>query len=284
MSRRSARRRPLNVGKIKATIVFGVGWITALFSGLTGLGAQAAYAPMLTWMLGYAPEKAQGTALNYGAWTAGAAVMGAMAAGAMPSGFVLSGVMLLIGAIVGAIVAVPLAKQLQGQGWKRLFQSIGIALMLVVIVQTSHTGSLYTGRPNLAEWNSPGLLLLLGLGVGAATQVLGLAGGTLLVPALYLFSGIRNGNNNQAAPAVGLSLFVIALASALPALAYNRKGLVDDTLRTEIIAAGLLGGFCGGWLLPNVLARFVIMMSAAIAMFLCARELARMSSGNGSEV
>ncbi len=287
MNWRSARRRPLNIGKLKATIVFVIGWITALVSGITGLGAQAAYAPMLTWMLGYAPDKAQGTALNFAAWTAVAGVLAAYAAGAMPTGFILSGVMLLIGAVIGAIVAAPVARKLQGQGWRRMSASIGIALMLAVIVQASHSGGLFTGRPNIAEWHTPGLLLLLGLASGVATQVLGLGGGTLLVPALYFFSGIRvvtiNGAINQAAPAVGLSLFVIALASALPAMAYNRKGLVDTALRTEIIAAGLIGGFCGGWLLVSVTARVVIMVSAVIAMFLCARELARMSTDTVTE-
>lgn len=287
MNRRSARRRPLNIGKLKATIVFVVGWITALVSGITGLGAQAAYAPMLTWMLGYAPEKAQGTALNFAAWTAAAGVMGAYAAGAMPSGFIFSGVMLLIGAVLGAIVAAPLAIKFRGQNWRRMSATIGIALMLAVIVQASHTGGLFTGRPNIAEWHTPGLLLLLGVMSGAATQVLGFTGGTLLVPALYFFSGLqvvtKSGAINQAAPAVGLSLFVIALASVLPALAYNRKGLVDNILRTEIIAAGLIGGFCGGWLLVNITARVVVMVSAVIAMFLCARELARMSADNVTE-
>ena len=281
--RRPARRRPLNVSGIKTVIVFAVGWITALVSGITGLGAQSAYAPMLTWMLGFAPDKAQGTALNFAAWTALAAVLGAYAAGAMPAHFIVSGLVLVIGAIVGALLAAPVVRKLQGQGWRRTFQSIGIALMMAVIVQVSHTSSLLAGKPNIAEWQSPGLLLLLGVGVGAATQVLGVAGGTLLVPALYFFSGLRSVSSgasvlgNHAAPAVGLSLFVIALASTLPAMAYNRKGLVDDSLRTPIIVAGLLGGFCGGWILPSITARVVMVVSAFIAMFLCARELARMS-------
>ena len=87
------------------------GAITALFGGLTGLGAQAAFAPMLTWMLGFAPEKAQGTAMYFGAWAAAAAVAGAYVGGAAPSGFVLSGTMLVIGAVLGAILSVRAAQK-----------------------------------------------------------------------------------------------------------------------------------------------------------------------------
>ena len=92
------RRRQLNVAGIKSFIVFVVGTITALIGGVTGMSAQVIFAPMLTWMLGFAPEKAQGTAMCYAAWAASAASAGAYVAGGTPTGYVLAGVSLALGA------------------------------------------------------------------------------------------------------------------------------------------------------------------------------------------
>ena len=75
------QRRQLNVSGIKSFIVFVVGAITSLIGGLTGMSAQVIFAPMLTWMLGFAPEKAQGTAMSFAAWAAAAAAAGAYIAG-----------------------------------------------------------------------------------------------------------------------------------------------------------------------------------------------------------
>ncbi len=270
-------RRQLNVSAIKSVIVFGVGAITALIGGVTGLGAQVAFAPMLTWMLGFGPEKAQGTAMNFGMWAALAASAGAYVSGATPPGYLLSAVTLVIGAIGGAILMAGVSKKVQGAGWRRTSQGVGIALGMAVVVQVAHTSGLFAARPNLVEWHSPVFLLLMGLGTGAITQILGLTSGALLVPVLYFGTGLRTVDGSYAAPAVSLSVLVIALASALPALAYGRRGLVDTLYRTPAVVAGLIGGFCGGILLAHLQGRLVILFSAAVAMFLCARELSRLA-------
>ncbi len=270
-------RRQLNVSAIKSVVVFAVGAITALIGGLTGLGAQSAFAPMLTWMLGFGPEKAQGTAMNFGMWAALAASAGAYVSGATPPGYVLSAVMLVAGAIVGAILMAGVSKKVQGQVWRRTSQGIGIALGMVVVVQVAHTSGLFAAQPNLANWSSPVFLLLMGVGTGAVTQLLGLTSGALLVPVLYFGTGLRTLDGSYAAPAVSLSVLVIALASALPAFAYGRRGLVDTLYRTPAVVAGLVGGFCGGVLLAHLQGRLVILFSAAVAMFLCARELSRLA-------
>jgi uncharacterized membrane protein YfcA len=271
------RRRQLNVTGIKSFIVFFVGAITALIGGLTGMSAQVIFAPMLTWMLGFAPEKAQGTAMSYAAWAASAAVAGAYVAGGTPAGYVLAGVSLALGAVLGAILTAPIAKKLQGNVWRRTFQTLGIAITMAVVVQVSHSSGLFMGRPNLQEWHSPPWMLLIGLVVGTATTIMGLTSGTLLVPALYFLSGLRAAHSNYAAPAVALSVLVVALTSALPAATYGKRGLVDIMYRTPVVLAAIAGGFCGGLLLTHVMERVVIVFSAVVAMFLCARELSRLA-------
>lgn len=255
----------------------------AMIGGLTGLGAQVMFAPMLIWMLGYADDKAQGTAMCFAAWTAFAAIAGAYIVGAMPPAFILYGLLLATGAIIGAILTAGLAAKLKGTNSRRTSQSIGIMLTLAVIVQVAHSSTMFAGRPNLTEWNSPLAILMIGTVVGACTQLLGLTSGALLVPALYFFSGLKNADGNHAVPAVILSIMVIAIASLLPALAYARRGLVDGVYRTPIITAGLIGGFGGGLLSGRLTEHAVIIASAVIAMFLCARELSRLVFSTKSE-
>ena len=274
--RRRAGRK-LNVSGIKSVIVFVVGLLTALVGGLTGLGAQAAFAPMLMWMLGFAPEKAQGTAMSFGAWAAFAGALGAYAGGAAPANYLLRGAFLVVGAIAGALLTGGVARKMLNSTWRRASQGIGVALGMIVVVQVAHTSGLFAARPNLAEWQSLPALLLLGLGAGAVTQFLGLTSGALLVPVLYFGTGLHASNGSYAAPAVSLSLLAIALASALPAFAYSKRGLVDTVYQTPMVAAGVLGGFSGGLLLSHVQGRVVIMLSAIVAMFLCAREISRLA-------
>ena len=238
--RQRAGRR-LNVSAIKSVIVFVVGLLTALVGGLTGLGAQAAFAPMLIWMLGFAPEKAQGTAMSFGVWAAFAASAGAYLGGATPPGYMLRGVVLVVGAIAGAMLTGGVARKMYGSAWRRTSQGIGIALGMVVIVQVARTSGLFAARPNLAEWQTLPDLLLLGLGAGAVTQFLGLTSGAILVPALYFGTGLHTLNGSYAAPAVSLSVLAIALASTLPTFAYGKRGLVDTLYRTPAVAAGVAG-------------------------------------------
>lgn len=265
------RRKQLNLPLIKSWIVFGVGLITAVGSALTGLGAQVAFAPMLTWMLGFAADKALATALRYGMATAFAAVIGAFVAHVAPSAFLGRGLLLAVSATIGAYFITPLAMKPGVRAQYRLFQSIGVAITLFTIVQTSHLSA--WDVPHFAAWQSFGPLAVLGLAVGALTQVLGLASGTLLVPTLYFLAGF------SAKGAVALSLLVVALASALPAWSYTKRGLADLTYGNWAVLGGLVGGFGGGLLLSVVPERVVLYLFAVVAMLLCGRELARTAYG-----
>ena len=271
-------RRRLDVDAIKSFIIFVTGACTALIGGLTGLGAQLMFAPMLTWMLGYAEDKAQGTAMSFAAWTALAATAGVYMAGALPVQFLLYGLLLTFGAVVGATLTAGVAKKMQSAHWRRTSQGIGMMLTLAVIVQAAHSSGMFVSKPNIMEWHSPLSLFMISVVVGACTQILGLTSGTLLVPALYFFTGLKTHDGNHATPAVALSIMVIALASVLPAVAYTRRGLVDTVHRFPILAAGSVGGFCAGMLAGRLMERAVIISSAVIAMFLCARELSRLAS------
>ena len=291
------RRKPLNITGIKSIIVFISGCATAVGGALTGLGSQVAFAPMLTWMLGFGAEKAQATALRYAAVAAAAGVFGAYAAHQMsmdpnaagivrsettptqfwPLGLLIGGLLIFVGATIGAVLTARFAPKPYQVGKRRIFQTIGVGVGLFVITQVRLIAVTSTyGEAHYALWHSfphyawPALLLL-GALVGGMTQVLGLSSGVLMVPALYFLGGYT------AAQAATLSLLVVVLASLLPAWSYSRRGLVDATYSLPAALGGLFGGLLGGLTLAHLSAKFILGLFAVIVMFLSARELSRMA-------
>ena len=274
--RASRRRRPLNLVLIKSLIVFISGTITAFVGAITGLAAQSAFAPMLSWMLGFAPDRAHGTALRYATLASLSAVLTGWCLNIAPKMFLLDGFVITAAAIVGALVAAPLSAKLQTVNGKRWLQTIGILVTLLVIIWMGHLRTF--DNPHLEQWN--GLLALAGIGfaVGALTQIIGLVGGGLLVPALYFLSGFN------AQQSVLISLLVVCLASIVPAWSYSKRGLIDVTYGNATMLAGILGGIGGGLLLVRIHnEKIPIILSAVIVMFLCGRELSKQTGETSVE-
>jgi uncharacterized membrane protein YfcA len=119
----------------------------------------------------------------------------------------------------------------------------------------------------------------IGLLVGALTQAGTLPGGLLMVAGLYYLGHFA------AVPAIATSLLVIVLAALLPAWGYGQRGLVDTDYGGATIAGGMLGGFGGGLLLAMAThdPRPVLMLFGVVAMFLCARELYRLTMSTPEE-
>lgn len=257
----------LRLTGIKQTIVLVAGGLTALGSAVTGLAAHVAFTPMLSWMLGFSPEKAQATAMRYSALAACAGACGAYLAGAAPESFLFRGILLVIGAILGAVMTSWAAPGPDQASRLRLFQMLGVAIGLFVFAQTSRLSLWHADT--FQTWNAPLHLVVIGLLVGGAARVTGLVSGSLLVPTLHYFSGF------SARESVALSLITVALASVLPAWSYARRGLTEPTYGNPAAIGGLLGGLSGGFLLAHVPAAAVLCLFALVTMFLSARELSR---------
>ena len=74
-NRPNRRRKTLDISRIKVVVVVITGAIVGILSSLTGQGAQLAYTPALSWMLGFNLEKAHATAMRYALAAALAAVI-----------------------------------------------------------------------------------------------------------------------------------------------------------------------------------------------------------------
>ena len=261
------RRKKLNVTAIKTTVVFFFGMATALGSALTGLAPQIALAPSLRWMLGFAEEKAQGTALRFACFAMLAALVGAFIGHGFDGMLLAYGAAAFVGATVGALIVLPIARQTALRG-RRLFLTGGMGITLWVVTDAARLGGyhVHTAAP-------VALLAVAGIGlaVGALTQAGGLPGGLLMVAGLYYLGHFG------AWQSIGASLTVIVLAAILPAWGYGQRGLVDTDYSGATITGGILGGMGGGVLLAHADPRPIMMIFGVIAMFLCARELYKLT-------
>jgi uncharacterized membrane protein YfcA len=271
------RRKKLNVTAIKTTIVFFVGMATALGSALTGLAPQAALAPSLRWMFGFAPEKAQGSALRFVCFAVFAALVGVSIGHGVNSAMLLgNGIAAFLGATVGALIVLPIAKTTALTASRRLFLTAAMGVTLWVVTDSARLNEyhVHTVAP-------VGLLAVAGIGllVGALTQAGVLPGGLLMVAGLYYLGHFG------AVPAIATSLLVIVLAALLPAWGYGKQGLVDTDYGGATITGGILGGIGGGIVLAYSAhnPRPVLMFFGVVAMFLCARELYRLTMSTPDE-
>jgi uncharacterized membrane protein YfcA len=172
------------------------------------------------------------------------------------------------------MLSAPLARRSTTAALRRTYQTIGMFVTLFVIVRTSHTTPWATSSLHIAFWNQWYQLLLEGVAVGILTQLMGLPSGILLVPTAYFFAGYA------ARQAVLLSLVTVALASILPAWSYGKRGLIDSRYVSVLAVGGVIGGALGGATLIStaVSDHGVLYLFAVIGMFLCAREIYRLSN------
>ncbi len=88
--------------------------------------------------------------------------------------------------------------------------------------------------------------LLTGVAAGLVNGLLGVGGGTVLVPALTLVHGVDDHE------AHGTALATILPTSVVSSLIYARGGFVDLGLAGRIALGGAVGAFLGAKLLPRL--------------------------------
>jgi uncharacterized membrane protein YfcA len=114
----------------------------------------------------------------------------------------------------------------------------------------------------------PLLLVVLGAAAGLFGGLLGIGGGVIIVPALYL-AGLL-----PLAAAVGTSLVVITGTSLLASAGYLRRGLVEVDMALEVEVGALLGAAVAAWAAPAVPERFISSIFALV-LLACAARLVR---------
>jgi len=196
-------------------------------SGLLGIGGGVVLVPLLTKFRGLTQKQAHGTSLAILVFTAIAGALTYRAAESID--LTLAGWLAL-----GATVAAPLGARLAGRmSSAALRRAFGIVLALVGI------RLFLTHLPSGAWLSQPGalgvaLVVATGFVVGGLSGLLGVGGGTILVPILTLLFGIEQHQ------AQGVSLFMIIPTALAGAWTHWKLGHVETRLVPPIAAASVV--------------------------------------------
>ena len=268
-----ARPKKLNISLLKSVIMGALGLGTAFAFGLAGIGAQVAAAPMIQFLLGFVEERTRGTALGFAMMVSVGGVIGFILSGGRVD-FGLAFV-LALGATIGIVLTARSAVEPGLSTVRRAGQSIGIVLAIYVFGEAvrHRIGGPQPFFPAIPGLNPLFSGLMLGGLIGAVSNVLQVANGILLVPALVYLLGV------EPPKAIAISLAVIAMASFLPALSYASRGAVDRSVGTWMTIAGLAGGLAAGLLLGRLgfSSPLPPIAFSLVAMFLCAWRMWKMT-------
>lgn len=240
------KRKKLNIPFIKGMVMLGLGTFVGFLSALTGISPQIAAVGMIVFLLGFQPQKAQGTALAYSLCTAIGGVAGATAGGIHPDYAV--GFIIAFGATLGAIFVGRAARGPNAKYLIRIGQTLAIFVAIYVIGEAirHRVGGPRTVALDFLIQNRGIGAFLVGVVVGIVAQLFQVTTGVFLVPALIYLA------TQRVPDAITTSLLVVAIASLLPTISYSAKQAVDKGPGYWMCVGGALGGLAGGVLLGRL--------------------------------
>ncbi len=210
-----------------------IGLVAGVFGGLVGLGGGVVMIPLMVGVLKLRQHEAHGTSLVAVAFTG---LMGAFTYALEGSVDVGASLLLAATAILTTRLGATYAHTLPEPSLKRAF---GWFLILV--------SGLLLLKPYLPAWGlfSAGAgrvlsLLLAGGLTGFLSGMMGVGGGTIMVPVMVLLLGMGQHT------AQGSSLLAMVPAGALGAYTHFRLGNVNRVLLPGLIPGILLGTYLGG--------------------------------------
>ena len=261
----------------------GFGLLVGVLTGLFGVGGGFMVVPLLHVAFGIPYPWAVGSSL---AFTIGTGASGASRHWRLRNVEVRAAAVMGAAAFVGAMGGAAILGRLHraiGRGGAERFNLLMDGLFIVLLCVTAclvwrgsdrpRTGASplqrlalppYVALPaaNLARVSAPGLLLV-GLGVGVLTGLLGIGGGVLFVPLLILVVGL---GPHQA---VGTSLGVVLLGSIAGTIKHGAMGHVSLPVAMALLAGSVFGVQIGAWVCQKLhagrLRRWFALLVIAVA-------------------
>lgn len=208
-------------------LLFGA--LSGALGGLMGVGGGVILVPLLVHAMGRTQHEAHGTSLAFIIVTSIAA--GASYLRAEHLDLALAG-QLALGAVVGVLLGARIARGLTA---RRLRQAFGILVLAVALRILALPPKPIPGG---ALW-APSLEVALGGCVGVLAGLLGVGGGTILVPILVLLQRVDQHT------AQGVSLIMIVPTAIVGAWRYARHGHMVPRLLPPLMAGGAAGALAG---------------------------------------
>ncbi|MTV24601.1 sulfite exporter TauE/SafE family protein [Nitriliruptoraceae bacterium ZYF776] len=236
-----------------------VGLLAGALSGLFGIGGGTVIVPALTAIAGVGQRLAHGTSL--------AAVLPIALAGG--AGYALGGavdllavVPLAAGSIVGALLGARLLERLPERGLRIAFAVFLLVVAVQLVVQPTATAEVVPAARD--AWTIVALVAL-GLATGVAAGLLGIGGGTVVVPGLILLLGVSD------VVAKGTSLALILPTSVAGTIGNVRRGNVDLELAAFVGLGGVVTSFASANLALVLDPRVSVPLFAAFLVVIAAR-------------
>ncbi len=212
-----------------------IGVAAGVFGGLLGLGGGVVMIPLLGRFAALRQHQAHGTSLVALVFTGlgGAAAYASRGAVDVPAALLLAGP-----AMAAAPVGARFAHALPEWRLKRAFGGFLAAVALLLLLKPYLPGP----SGEAGGWTKVGVLLTAGGGTGFVSGMMGVGGGSMMVPAMVLLTGLPQ------LVAQGSSLLAMVPAGAVGARAHWQLGNVVRRLLPGLVPGILLGTFLGSTL------------------------------------
>jgi uncharacterized membrane protein YfcA len=214
---------------------FLIGFLAGIFGGLVGLGGGVIMIPLMVGILKLTQHQAHGTSLVALVFTG---IAGAIAYALQGSIDITASVLIAVTAMVTARAGARFAHSLPEWKLKRSFGAflVFVSLLMLVKPYLPHIPGMETG------WSKILVLLITGILTGFLSGMMGVGGGTIMVPAMVLLAGFPQHT------AQGTSLLAMVPAGGVGAYTHWKLGNVRTNLLMGLIPGILIGTYLGGTL------------------------------------
>jgi uncharacterized membrane protein YfcA len=214
---------------------FLIGLIAGAFGGLVGLGGGVIMIPLMVGIKKLTQHKAHGTSLVALVFTG---IAGAVTYFMKGSVDVIASVLLAVTAIFTARSGARFAHALPEWKLKRSFGGFLIFVSLLLLIKPYLPGLVLS----TAGWYKAVVLLMTGIFTGFLSGMMGVGGGTIMVPSMVLLIGMGQHVSQ------GTSLLAMVPAGGVGAFTHGKLGNVEGSLVAGLIPGILLGTYLGGTL------------------------------------
>ncbi|HUS19672.1 MAG TPA: sulfite exporter TauE/SafE family protein [Terriglobales bacterium] len=184
------------------------------------------------------------------------------------------GMILELATTTGAATAAIIAGYMNKRALAMLFVVFLLysASSLVKRAWGSRKEALQTDIPSYEVKNYP-IGLAASLGAGAFSGLLGVGGGVIKVPVMYMFMGV------PLRVATATSNFTIGVTAATGAYIYYGRGDVNVGIAGAVVAGVFAGSLLGARLAPKVRAIYVLSLFIAITLVLAGQMIYKLMTG-----
>lgn len=217
-------------------MTFLIGLAAGGFGGLVGIGGGVIMVPLMVGLLKMEQHMAHGTSLVALVFTGLAGTVVYLSKGSVD---LLASLILASAAVFTARTGAGFANALPAWKLKRFFGGFLFVAVILVLLKSLFLQMVWLP----AAWEKVLILLLAGSLTGFLSGMLGIGGGTVMVPLLVLFAGFDQYT------AQGVSLLTMIPVGLVGAYTHRRFGNISND-----VLPGLVPGILGGALLGGFLA------------------------------